>query len=257
MILAERMEIADPSQTNSLSDIDRHLIVELLKLEGAMERNYAWAYDVIAPWLSGSLLEVGSGVGIMSKYLVARGGPIVLSDHHPAYLAHLRARFGDRPEVSFQILDLSRVPHHVGQRVDTIVCVSVLEHLEDDRGALRGLASLLPAGGRLVLQVPNYPCLFGSLDAAYGHFRRYSRRSLTDALAATGFRVSAMRNFNPLAIPGWLLVGKVWRARQLDLRSARLFNAIVPFARRVDLLARLGGLALLACAEIADERTAR
>ena len=251
------MVIADASDSHPLSDTDRTLIDELLKLEGAMERNYAWVYDVIAPWLGTAVLEVGSGVGVMSKYLVGRGGPIVLSDHHPAYLAHLHARFGDRPQVRFQILDLTQVPDRVALPIDTIVCLNVLEHIEDDRGALRLLAGLLPAGGRLILQVPNYPCLFGSLDEAYAHFRRYSRRSLAEVLAEAGFRIVTMRYFNPLAIPGWVLSAKVRRARQLDLRSARLFNAIVPLARRLDFLSRLGGLALIVCAEVQDDRPAR
>jgi SAM-dependent methyltransferase len=237
---------------DALSDTDRTIIAELLKLEGPMQRNYAWVYDVIAPWLGTSLLEVGSGVGVISKYLVARGGPLILSDRHPAYLTHLRARFGTRPQVEFQVLDLTRPPRQIGRGIDTIVCLNVLEHLADDRAALRALAGLLPAGGRLVLQVPNYPFLFGSLDEAYGHFRRYTRHTVAALLAASGFRVIALRNFNPLAIPGWVLSAKVWRARQLDVRWARLFNSIVPVARRLDFLSHLGGLALIGCAERDD-----
>src|SRR5262245_31803833 len=134
-----------------LSATDRTIIAELLKLEVPMQRHHAWVYDVIAPWLGASLLEVGSGVGVMSKYLVARGGPLILSDHHPAHLAHLRARFGDPPQVAFQILDLTRPPHQLDRAVDTVVCLNVLEHLADDRAALEAIAELLPPGGRLVV----------------------------------------------------------------------------------------------------------
>ncbi len=228
---------------------DQVLIDELLMLEGAMERNYAWAYELIAPYLGQSLLEVGSGVGVVSRYLVERGTPVILSDHHPAYLAHLRARFATRPTVAFQLLDLMQRPYAVVRPVDTIVCLNVLEHLEDDAAVLAGLRDLLPPGGRLVLQVPNYPALFGSLDETYGHFRRYDRAGLSARLTQAGLRMVALRNFNPLAIPGWIVSAKLLRARRLDVRSARLFNALVPMARRLDFLARFGGLALLACAE--------
>jgi SAM-dependent methyltransferase len=240
---------ADASLAGEIASTDRILIDELSMLEGAMERNYAWAYDVIAPFLRGSLLEVGSGVGVISRYLVERGDPIVLSDHHPAYLSYLRARFGERGNVRFEILDLDRPPFDVGAAVDTIVCLNVLEHIADDAAALRGLAGLLGPGGRLVLQVPNYPRLFGSLDETYGHFRRYSRRTLAARLEAAGFAVREIRNFNPLAIPGWIVSAKLLRARRLDVRSARLFNAIVPLARRLDFLSAFGGLALIAFAE--------
>jgi SAM-dependent methyltransferase len=243
------MASGDPQTAEPLPETDRVLIEELLALEGAMERNYEWVYELIAPYLGKALLEVGSGVGVISKYLIARGTPIVLSDYHPAYLHHLRARFGGRPHVDFQLLDLNRRPYAVARPVDTIVCLNVLEHIEDDGSALRALAGVLPPGGRLVLQVPNYPALFGSLDEVYGHFRRYTRKSLAACLGAAGFRVVAIRNFNPLAIPGWIVSAKVRRARRLNVPSVRFFNAIIPLARRVDFLARFGGLALIACAE--------
>ncbi len=236
-----------------IGDTDQVLIDELLMLEDAMERNYAWLYDVIAPFLGRSLLEVGSGIGVVSRYLVDRGDPLVLSDHHPAYLAHLRSRFGSRPHVTFQILDLDRPPYKVDRAVDTVVCLNVLEHIADDEAALAGLARLLPRGGRLILQVPNYPLLFGSLDETYGHFRRYSRRGLARKVEAAGFRIVKMRNFNPLAIPGWILSAKLLRARRLDVRSARLFNALVPVARKLDFLSAFAGLALIVCAERAAD----
>ena len=246
------MAIVEPITSAALTDTDRVIFDELIALEDAMARNYEWVYQVIAPWLGDSLLEVGSGVGVMSKYLVDRGGPVVLTDYHPAYLAHLRARFGDDPRVSFELLDLRRPSFEPVRRLDTIVCLNVLEHIEDDRRALRALAGLLPAGGRLVLQVPNHPILYGSLDEAFGHFRRYSRPALATALTASGFRPTTIRNFNPLAIPGWLLAAKLQRARSINVRAARLFNRMVPLARRLDFLSRLGGLALIACAERQD-----
>jgi 2-polyprenyl-3-methyl-5-hydroxy-6-metoxy-1,4-benzoquinol methylase len=245
------MSAAPPASdpTVAIDATDQVLIDELLMLESAMERNYAWVYELLAPYLGASVLEVGSGVGVMSRHLVARGTPVVLSDHHPAYLEHLRARFAAQPQVAFQLLDLIRHPYAVVRPVDTIVCLNVLEHLEDDAAVLAGLRALLPPGGRLLLQVPNYPALYGSLDETYGHFRRYNRRTLSHRLTDAGFHIVALRNFNPLAIPGWIVSAKLLRARRLDVRSARLFNTIVPLARRLDFLSRFAGLALLACAE--------
>jgi SAM-dependent methyltransferase len=232
-----------------ISPTDRVLIDELLMLEGAMERNYAWTFDLIAPWLGRSLLEVGSGVGVMSRYLVERGDPVILTDHHPAYLAHLRQRFAAAPQVAFQLLDLARPPYAAAQPIDSIVCLNVLEHIEDDAAVLDGFFRLLPPGGRVILQVPQHPALYGSLDASYGHFRRYTRASLGARLTGAGFRVVALRNFNPLAILGWLVSARLLRRPRIDVGSARLFNSLVPVARRLDFLSRIAGLALLACAE--------
>jgi 2-polyprenyl-3-methyl-5-hydroxy-6-metoxy-1,4-benzoquinol methylase len=246
------MTAVEPVVSTALTETDRAVFDQLLALEGVLTRYYEWTYDVIAPWLGGSLMEVGSGNGMMSRYLVARGQPIVLTDCHPAYLLRLRAQYGALRQVSFQLLDLRQPPAIAPPGLDTVVCLNVLEHLEDDHAGVRALAAMLPAGGRLVIQVPNYPFLHGSLDTAFGHVRRYTRPTLSAALSAGGFRIVSMRNFNPLAIPGWLVASKVQRARRVNIRAARLFNRIVPLARRLDVLSRFAGLALIACAERRD-----
>jgi 2-polyprenyl-3-methyl-5-hydroxy-6-metoxy-1,4-benzoquinol methylase len=234
----------------AISDTDRALIEDLFALEGAMGRNYEWVFDLIKPYLGQSVLEVGSGVGVISKFLVDRGTPVVLSDYHPVYLEHLRGRFGDRAQVQIRLLDLTSDSDDTGALgIDTIVCLNVLEHLPDDHAVLARCARMLPARGRLILQVPNYPALFGSLDEVYGHQRRYTRTSLEEKLTRAGFNVIAMRYFNPFAIPGWILSAKILRAQRLSPASARLFNAAVPLLRRLDFFSRFGGLALIACAE--------
>ncbi len=240
------METIPEGTRGSLSAIDQVLIDELLMLEKAMARNYEWVYELIDPLLGSSLLEVGSGVGVVSRRLVERGDAVILSDRHPAYLRHLRERFGHLQHVRIRALDLEK-DRYDADGVDTIVCLNVLEHIEDDRRVLQKFFELLPHGGHLVLQVPNYPFLFGSLDEAYGHYRRYTRGALAERLSDAGFSVVSMRNFNPLAIPGWVLSAKILRARRLSVSAARLFNALVPAAKRLDFLSRFGGLALIAC----------
>jgi hypothetical protein len=56
----------------------------------------------------------------------------------------------------------------------------VLEHIEDDIGTLRLLRSRLKVGGRILIYVPAFQCLFSSMDRAVGHHRRYRRRDLID-----------------------------------------------------------------------------
>lgn len=238
-----------------LSVQDRLLIDELQTLENTADRNFQWAYDLIAPSLGRAILEVGSGVGVMSKFLVARGDPVILSDRQAIYLKYLHDRFGDAPHITYQLLDLENERYDLGShRIDTIVCLNVLEHLENDRRVLQGSHALLPEGGRLVLQIPNYPLLFGSLDEAYGHYRRYTRRIITERLSEAGLRIVWIRNFNPLGIPGWILSARILRRRRLNVTMLRLYNAVVPLARRLDFLARFAGLSLLVCAEKRSDR---
>jgi 2-polyprenyl-3-methyl-5-hydroxy-6-metoxy-1,4-benzoquinol methylase len=237
------------SAAPSASAVDRAVTDELRVLEQMSQRHYRWIFDVIQPFLGQSILEVGSGIGVISKFLISRCRSLTLTDYQPFYLDILRDRFGELPHVRREILDLDHPPFRVEEEVDSVVCLNVLEHIEDDEAALAGLAELLPPGGRLVLQVPNHPGLYGSLDETYGHVRRYSSRQLRARLERAGFRVVFERCFNPFSIPGWIVAGKLLRSSRLNPASLRGYDALVPVLRRLDFLSRLTGLSLIVCAE--------
>ena len=81
-------------------------------------------------------------------------------------------------------LDLTRFDPaaFAAKGIDTIVCLNVLEHVEDDRGALRRLHAALAPGGRLLLLVPAHEWLYGAIDRAIDHHRRYERAGLEATL---------------------------------------------------------------------------
>ena len=73
--------------------------------------------------------------------------------------------------------------------MDAAVLGEVLEHIEDDRGALAAVANVLKPGGVLAVSVPANPEHFGPSDRWAGHVRRYTRERLRDAVASAGFTV--------------------------------------------------------------------
>jgi 2-polyprenyl-3-methyl-5-hydroxy-6-metoxy-1,4-benzoquinol methylase len=242
-----RDRVDEPAEIDS---VERRLFEDLSVLEAENSRRQEWVYNTIAPHIGRSVLEVGSGIGTFSKYFLSRCERLHLTDYRPAFLDLLRERFGDLPHVRFDFLDLERPPFQLEDgNPDTIICLNVLEHIEDDVAALRGLAAMLGSSGRLILQVPNYPGLYGSLDESYGHRRRYSPRSLRAALETAGFELTVLRRFDPFAIPGWIAVNNLARARQLNRRALSAYDALVPWLRPFDFLSRVAGLSLIACAE--------
>jgi SAM-dependent methyltransferase len=76
---------------------------------------------------------------------------------------------------------------------DFIYTLNVLEHIEDDLGALRGMHSKLRPGGRLLIYVPAFQVLFGSMDRRVGHLRRYRRSDLARKVRTAGFTVEKSR----------------------------------------------------------------
>src|SRR5438270_1035786 len=162
-----------------------------------------WMFDRLRPWVGRRVLEIGAGIGNMSALLVDRER-VVLTDTESYYLGRLRQRFADRPHVSVAELRLPTVsPALAAERLDTVVCLNVLEHIEDDRASLRAMHDLLQPGGRRVLLVPSLRALYGTLDEALGHFRRYVPAELPDKLRTTVFHVRPLEYVNLAGGPSW------------------------------------------------------
>ncbi len=94
---------------------------------------------------------------------------------------------------------------------DLICALDVLEHLEDDQGALQSWRELLVPSGRLLLSVPALPILWGRQDVLSGHFRRYRRAELKSKLEAAGFKLQRLSYFNSLLFPPILLIRLLMR----------------------------------------------
>lgn len=208
-------------------------------------------FDRLRLWIGRQVLEIGSGIGNLSAFLADRER-LVLTDTREEYLSRLRARFAGRPNISVAHLYL---PHDdgdlAGQHFDTIICLNVLEHVDDDLASLAAIRRLLAPSGRLVLLVPALPALYGTIDRALGHHRRYKRRDLTTKLTATGFTVAHIEYFNIAGIPGWWWAGRVLRRQTIPAGSLKLYDALVPLFRLERFIPWRVGQSLIAIGEAA------
>src|SRR6185437_4450134 len=100
-----------------------------------------------------------------------------------------------------------------GQSFDTVVCLNVVEHVQDDVGTLENIRNVLAEGGRAIILVPCGPRLYGSLDEVLGHFRRYTKEQLTKVAEQAGFHLEKMLEFNRPGVAGWWLNACVLRRR--------------------------------------------
>lgn len=80
-------------------------------------------------------------------------------------------------------------------RYDLVLMLDVLEHIEEDRAALRRVASLLSEGGHAIITVPALRLLWSEFDVLNGHRRRYRRKELRQALEAAGLEVVILRYY--------------------------------------------------------------
>jgi len=84
---------------------------------------------------------------------------------------------------------------------DLVTALDVIEHVEDDRAALQGLARCLKPGGRILVTVPAFPFLWSAHDVANHHHRRYTRATLKAAVEQAGLKLEFMGWFNSLLFP--------------------------------------------------------
>lgn len=208
-------------------------------------------FDRLRRWVRGGVLEIGSGIGNLSTLLLD-SERLVLTDTREEYLSRLRQRFATHPNVTVERLFLPNEHTALaGQRFDTVICLNVLEHVDDDVGSLTAIRGLLSGRGRLVLLVPALPALYGTMDRALGHHRRYTGRGLADLLRRTGFHVAHVEYFNLAGVPGWWFAGRVLHRVMIPAASLRLYDALVPLFRLERLLPWRIGQSLIAIGEAA------
>ena len=202
-----------------------------LERMAAAPRYNRWMFERLQRWIGRRVLEIGAGIGNMSAFLLDRER-VVLTDTEPYYLGRLRERFAAYPTVTVAELRLPAVDGGLaGQRLDTVICLNVLEHIEDDRGSLEAMRRLLQPGGQLVLLVPALRALYGTMDEALGHFRRYVPTELKAKVVEAGFELRHLEYFNLAGVPGWWFAGRVLRRRVIPGGALRWYEALVPLFR--------------------------
>lgn len=103
--------------------------------------------------------------------------------------------------LSFVVADLTgRIPL-ASQCADVVVALDVIEHLDDDHGALAEIHRVLKPAGRLVISVPAFQSLWSRHDELHHHKRRYSKHQLRELVASSGFSCARVTYFNSLLFP--------------------------------------------------------
>jgi glycosyltransferase involved in cell wall biosynthesis len=219
---------------------------EILERLNRAPRFTRWMADVIRPYVGDRVLEVGAGTGNMSVHLMPRSvyWATDVNSHYLDYLVTLRATRPYMRVAYTNAMDAGTFP--TGQSFDTVVCLNVVEHVEDDLGALRNVWNALGDGGRAIILVPCGPDLYGTLDKVLGHFRRYTREQLVGVAEQAGFRVEQVLKFNRPGVPAWWLNGRVLHRKTFGLGQIRLLNILTPFFRLVDSWLPLPPLSIIA-----------
>jgi glycosyltransferase involved in cell wall biosynthesis len=204
-------------------------------LSGAPRFN-RWMADTIRPYVGERVLEIGAGIGNLTRALIPRRKKYVATDIDAEHLARLTTRFQHRPNLLIRYCDLARPGDFAEfpESMDSVVCLNVLEHVEDDMLGLRNIHSVLRSGGRAIILVPHGQEIFGTLDVALGHYRRYSHEELKKKMEQSGFRVERIIDFNRISRPPWYVSGRILKRTTLGSGQMKLFDRFVWLWRSID-----------------------
>ncbi len=128
------------------------------------------------------ILNVGSGTGGLVPLLSGFGSVTNVDTSEEAI------KFSRQRGIKVQKVSGVKLPFKVGS-FDLIVATDVLEHIKNDKEALKEWRRVLKPGGTLLLTVPAYPWLWSTHDENLHHFRRYTISTLHRLLNQSAFKI--------------------------------------------------------------------
>jgi SAM-dependent methyltransferase len=196
---------------------------------------YDWIIDSFAGALGKRIAEAGAGIGTVSQLLLERAAPEQLLLIEPAAnnIPELRKKFGHDSRVRV----FQGYLEDIGDTfpADTVIAVNVMEHVEHDTDFVRAAYRMLSRDGALLLLVPAVPAIYGTLDRAFDHYRRYTKSGLRRLLHAAGFEIEKLHYVNMIGVAAWFVAGIILRRTTLGRTQVRFYDRwVIPWLRRVE-----------------------
>jgi ubiquinone/menaquinone biosynthesis C-methylase UbiE len=213
-----------------------------LKQMALLESYYEWVYERFSAYIGHYVLDAGCGVGSFSALIEERVKHIWAADISAENLRLAEERFSASDTVEVVHIDFEKDNLFFDTReVDTIVCLDFLEHIEDDNRMLEKFLKVINPGGYLLLKVPACKNLFGSIDIASGHYRRYNAKELARKCLQIGWIVKEFGYMNFAGVvPYWFknrgLKRKTNFSRTFSPWQMAMIRRLVTVIKRVDAL---------------------
>jgi SAM-dependent methyltransferase len=183
------------------------------------------AVEQLSRWVdpaNAKIMDIGCSSGFFLRMLLNRfpGHAVIGADCIRGPLEHLSQNL---PQVPLLQFDIQRCPWS-DHSFDALVLLNVLEHVQDDRGAIAQVYRILKPGGVAVIEVPAGPGLYDIYDRELQHFRRYRMKDLIEKLSEAGFEILDRSHLGFFLFPGFWIVKK---------RNRRYWNASLEVRRAV------------------------
>lgn len=199
-----------------------------------------WMYSAIASSCRGKILEIGSGIGNISQFFVTDEADIYLSEINLEHVAYLKKHYAgiiteDKIfELNLVDPDFDNKYASLFNTFDSIFALNVIEHIEEADVAMLNMKKLLKENGNSIILVPAFQTLYNTFDTNLGHFKRYTKKTLSELISGTGYKIEKTFYFNFFGMFGWFVVGSVLRKKVIPENSMGLFDKLVFLTKNLD-----------------------
>ena len=229
--------------------VEDSFIAEDLQQMKFAENYNSWLFSLLQPYLGKRILEIGPGIGNLTKHFILNAEYVEGIEPNTACAELLMKACSEYPTFTLQIkrIEDSDIESLITKHFDTIVCVNVLEHIKNDVEVLVQFKNIVTINGNLVLLVPAIPWAYGPIDAAIGHFRRYSHNHLQKIIMGSGLQLVHIQYSNFLGLIGWTFNTRIVKNTKQSDFQIKLFDNLVPVLSRLEKMIHPPiGLSLLA-----------
>lgn len=226
-------------QPEYLNTETQEAIYESLETLSQASEYYNWLCQQMRPFIRGKTLELGSGIGNFGQWARSLASEYHATDVDPILVDRLKQNF----DKAFR-WDLYE-PFPGDDLYETVIILNVIEHLANESAAMQALADRLLPGGHLIVMVPAMHFLYGSLDRAFGHYRRYQKPEMKNLMEDVQLQAVENRYVNTIGMFGWFLYGRILKHQQLPQQLCGRFNMVLPLLKLERPLAYFAGLSLI------------
>jgi ubiquinone/menaquinone biosynthesis C-methylase UbiE len=187
---------------------DQQVQAEVLEGLSMCKNHRRWFVDFAVPYLGDHPIEVSAGLGDYAEEWLGHVPRMTVSEAQSDRLIALKERFAGHSNMDVRELLL---PADVQDDYSAVVSYNVLEHIEDDIGALRSMTNMVRPGGYVVIVVPAFQWAMSPADVVTGHVRRYTRASMRAAMLDAGLHIEKLHYANTFGLIGYVVSTKILR----------------------------------------------
>ena len=190
-----------------------------------------YQFDLIKEFVSGNVAEIGPGNGIILELYLDHCDKLDLFEPDKNLFSKLSYKFSNHKKITV-INDELNTSSNI---YDVILYLDVLEHIEDYEKEILKAHNALKKGGYLLINVPAFQFLYSDFDKDVGHFRRYSKKDITNLCSNYNLEINRLKYYDSI---GFFLsfLSKMTRSnyKKNFEKKIKIWDSLIPFSRILD-----------------------